>query len=365
MFEVVKDPEGKGKERRPRKITEANVANEIPLKWTGKLMKKAEIFNRFVFASKIQITHVNGLTYDFLFTMATMPADADSLMLVGARARRIEPLILRRGGTAYRRTAGARMQAMDHVAYQMVRPEWVIEISCLDLISETTRGATIDRMVLNWDADASEWRPARRLPLVSVVSPVFQRIREDKTVNPQDVRVAQLTELVEISLADQSVDDLAMPKSEVLKRVVMTKTLKGAVMVRKLLMCKTHKENETEAYPAYVIHLTDFSPNRKSLLDREVRVSESREQIDALRFRLWTVCLDRGQAGKCAVRLWSSLALPGFLVLALASLTARAEVTETTFVLVEPGPPQEAPGRVCAGHEAQRVGPHDPVPAGW
>ncbi|MEM1069240.1 MAG: hypothetical protein AAGI63_10115, partial [Planctomycetota bacterium] len=39
----------------------------------------------------------------------------------------------------------------DYVAYQMVRPETVIEISCLDLIAQTTRGGTINRMVLEYD----------------------------------------------------------------------------------------------------------------------------------------------------------------------------------------------------------------------
>ena len=36
----------------------------------------------------------------------------------------------------------------DHVAYRMVEPNWVIEISCLDLISQNTRGGSVDRMVL-------------------------------------------------------------------------------------------------------------------------------------------------------------------------------------------------------------------------
>jgi hypothetical protein len=30
-----------------------------------------------------------------------------------------------------------------------------------------------------------------------------------------------------------------------------------------------------------VLHLTDYSPNRKNQLERELRVSNSREQIDA------------------------------------------------------------------------------------
>ncbi len=42
----------------------------------------------------------------------------------------------------------------DYVAYQMVRPDWVVEISCLDLISQTTRGGDINRMVLDYDSAA-------------------------------------------------------------------------------------------------------------------------------------------------------------------------------------------------------------------
>ena len=33
-------------------------------------MKKKDVYNKFVFAGKRQIVHVNGLTYDFLFGMA-------------------------------------------------------------------------------------------------------------------------------------------------------------------------------------------------------------------------------------------------------------------------------------------------------
>ena len=176
----------------------------------------------------------------------------------------------------------------DRVAYEMVRPEWVVEISCLDLISSTTRGATIDRMVLEWEPDPDEegrgiWRTARRLPLCSVISPQFVRIRDDKTAGPGDCRFSQLTDLVEIELAEATSEDLKLPPSEILKREVKVKELKGKTMVRKLVMWKTNKEEITRGeYPAYVAHLTDFSPNRKDPLKREIRVSESKEQIEKL-----------------------------------------------------------------------------------
>ncbi len=183
----------------------------------------------------------------------------------------------------------------DRVAYTMVRPEWVIEISCLDLISHTTRGATIDRMVLEWDEKDKTWRTTRRLPLCSVISPQYQRIRDDKSPGSEDCRFSQLTDLVEIELADATSEDLQLPQSEVLKRQVRVKELKGRQMVRKLMMWKTNKEQITRGeFPAYVVHLTDFSPNRKDPMKREIRVSDDKDQIEVLYHQLFDKYLDVG-----------------------------------------------------------------------
>ena len=53
-------------------------------------------------------------------------------------------------------------------------------------------------------------------------------------------------------------------------------------MIRKLVMWQTNKESDGEHYPAFVVHYTDFSPNRKTPLEREIRISSSRQQIDDL-----------------------------------------------------------------------------------
>jgi hypothetical protein len=168
----------------------------------------------------------------------------------------------------------------DHVAYQMVRPEWVIEISCLDLISQTTRGAPVNRMVLDFQSNGSKgYRVIRRMPLASVISPQFIRRREDKSVRPHDIRIDQVSSVVEVPLWDRDPRKMVIPKSEVLRRTVYTKVMKGETMVRKLVLWKTNKETEGEEFPAYVLHFTDFSPSRKNPLTREVRVSSSRDQM--------------------------------------------------------------------------------------
>jgi hypothetical protein len=171
----------------------------------------------------------------------------------------------------------------DHVAYQMVDPNWVIEISCLDLISQTTRGAPVNRMVLDYHKNGSTaYHVVTKLPLATIISPQFLRRREDKQVRPQDVRIAQVTDIVEVPLADRDARQMTLPKSELLQREVYTKDLKGQTMVRKFLMWKTNKEAAGDEFPAYVVHFTDFSPNRKEALAREVRISSSAEQIQQL-----------------------------------------------------------------------------------
>lgn len=102
QFEVIKNPDGTERERRPRKIMQPNCSTETPLKWSGKLMKKKEVYNKFVFAGKRQIVHVSGLTYDFLFNMAKELEETQSLMLLGAGPKGNQPLVLTRGGQQYR-----------------------------------------------------------------------------------------------------------------------------------------------------------------------------------------------------------------------------------------------------------------------
>lgn len=168
----------------------------------------------------------------------------------------------------------------DHVAYQMVEPDKVVEISCLDLVSETTRGGSINRMVLDFDG---EYKVIRRLPLASVISPQFIRFRDDKSVVPEDIGIEQIAKIVDVASFETNAKELVFPKSEILSRSVYTKIAKESTMVRKFVVFKTNKENLSEEYPAYVFHYTDFSPNRKNPMAREVRVSASLAQITAIR----------------------------------------------------------------------------------
>ena len=98
--EIVRNPDGTEKARRPAAIAAANIG--FPLVWSGKLIPRAEVARKFVFAGKRQIRHVNGLTYDFLYAIACELEEKESLLLVGAGPKGNQPIVFRRGALPYR-----------------------------------------------------------------------------------------------------------------------------------------------------------------------------------------------------------------------------------------------------------------------
>lgn len=99
---VFYSPEGVEKESRPFRSTESNINIDIPLRWTGKMIPKSKAVRMFVFGRKYQVKHINGLTFDFLQAIARELHESASMMLVGAGAKGVGPLVMSTGGTPYR-----------------------------------------------------------------------------------------------------------------------------------------------------------------------------------------------------------------------------------------------------------------------
>ena len=100
-FEVVLNPDGTTRNRRPRVKDPQNINTDLPLRWTGKFLKKEDAVHRYVFTHKRQLVHVNGLTFDFLFQMAEELDKKDSLLLVRGGEKGDEPVVMHRGGKPY------------------------------------------------------------------------------------------------------------------------------------------------------------------------------------------------------------------------------------------------------------------------
>lgn len=159
--------------------------------------------------------------------------------------------------------------------YRFVKPEVVIEVCVTDVQTDKADGSPVRNRVLSHEN--GKWETLRYLPGASLLHPSLVRIREDKEVNAVDLRLSQLTERCYIDALEQKATKVELPASEIIRREVYTKSGKGGMAVRKLVCWKTNKEGESENFPAYVVHFTDYSPGRKTPLAREVRLAPDLE----------------------------------------------------------------------------------------
>ncbi len=100
-YEVITHPDGTLRDRRPRQKEPQNINSDVPLRWTGKFIKKDEAAHKFVFTHKRQLIHVNGLTFDFLYDMAKELEERNSLLLIRGGEKGDKPIIMQRGGRPY------------------------------------------------------------------------------------------------------------------------------------------------------------------------------------------------------------------------------------------------------------------------
>jgi len=100
--EVICGRDGVEMERRLPADTPANVDGDSPLVWTGRMFPSLEAARRFAFSRALQLRHVDGLTYDFLFGMARELDQADALVLVGAGPGGRDPIRLESNGLPHR-----------------------------------------------------------------------------------------------------------------------------------------------------------------------------------------------------------------------------------------------------------------------
>jgi hypothetical protein len=70
-----------------------------------------------------------------------------------------------------------------------------------------------------------------------------------------------------------------LKESKLLHREVYVKESKEIKKVRKFVVWKTNKEESNE-FPAFVYHYTDYSPERKDPLKKEIKVSENQKEIE-------------------------------------------------------------------------------------
>jgi hypothetical protein len=102
IVEITYDPEGEEIDRRAPVEIAATVNDAVPLRWTGRKMPKGEVVRKFSFRRSLQLQHVDGVTFDFLYGMAKELADENVMVLLGAGAQGKDPIIMQVNGSPYR-----------------------------------------------------------------------------------------------------------------------------------------------------------------------------------------------------------------------------------------------------------------------
>jgi hypothetical protein len=176
--------------------------------------------------------------------------------------------------------SGFRHSSSDGNLYRFVRPVLVLELSCTDLQTEDSAGEPIRRWVLRHGDDG--WQPIIDAAAASMIHPVVGRRRPDKSGDGLDVRLSQLQELMPQLDMDAALQPRQLPASTVVRRQVWSKASKGGLAVRKLLVWQSHKQEAWPGWPAWVVHFTDYSPDRKTPLERTIRTALSDTDAQAI-----------------------------------------------------------------------------------
>ena len=164
------------------------------------------------------------------------------------------------------------------IAYQMVIPEIVFELSVIELVAKGNDDKVRTNALLTFD-DQQGWLMNGMTPGVSAFGLVFEREREDKSPTPSDIRISQLTDLCPFE--EQQATMGKLEKSLLLERRVFRKITGDKIMLHKFLIWKTNKER-TGRYPAYIFFHTDYSSGRKDILKRDMSYSSDEQQIRSI-----------------------------------------------------------------------------------
>jgi ATP-dependent DNA ligase len=172
--------------------------------------------------------------------------------------------------TDYTEVSGAK------TAFIMVQPQYVVEITCLDMINQTTTGP-VRKALLSFD-DKKGYASLGNRTTISCISPVYTRVRDDKKANQQDTGELQAYHLTPRLAEDIIETNLA--ESKTIIREVFKKEGKNGIAVRKFIALQTNKE-QSGLYAPFVVIYTDYSAGRKTPLEQELYLCEDKTSASA------------------------------------------------------------------------------------
>jgi hypothetical protein len=100
-IDLILDPLGNEKERRPHLVRSPNLNTLHPIK-LAKRIPLNDALTQFVFRASYQLIHEDGLTMDFLYQIAKELHEKKEVALLGAGPKGNQPLVVREKGSPFR-----------------------------------------------------------------------------------------------------------------------------------------------------------------------------------------------------------------------------------------------------------------------
>ena len=160
------------------------------------------------------------------------------------------------------------------IPFTMIEPRHVIEVESTDIINSTSNGI-IKKHILKFDKTyvVEDYSPS-----VSLTTPVFIKFRSDKQINTNDIGLNQIERI--IAFGEEKESENKKSPSKILRKERYVKEMKGLKMVKKFFIWETNSSN-TE-YPKYVYYAVDYSPSRATKLNRDIKVTNDKVQIQKI-----------------------------------------------------------------------------------
>lgn len=102
VYNVVLNPDGSEKERKPFTPRHQNTNHESNPVKVGKLVPRDALFRKFVISGAFQLVHADGVQYEFLHGIAKTLEDRNHAALLGAGAKGNAPLVFQENGRPMR-----------------------------------------------------------------------------------------------------------------------------------------------------------------------------------------------------------------------------------------------------------------------
>jgi hypothetical protein len=115
-----------------------------------------------------------------------------------------------------------------------------------------------------------------------LIHPVYQKEREDKSVNTADVGLEQVYSIVPFESRKDEAKKIKLNSSKTIQREVYVKVAKDQRSVRKFVAIETNKNKQDSRYPPFVLYTTDFSPTRATPMNTDVKVAPDKKTLDEL-----------------------------------------------------------------------------------